>query len=295
MTHPFGTAAADGDCAYCAAKTENIIIIGSEFEYVRAGFQLKLMFMSCGYGTAAGVRTPLGWSAADRITVGYVSKGYNRWELLNLDYLRDNLNIRIVRVASTGDFINLLRERGTGDNRHQIKNLALYCHGLPSYLALNYAGPGDNMRVYANRLTSLPSDLFAPGGQIASYACRTAMEGFGQTLADHFNVRVRAFKRRTNYGNVIRARSTHETLAAQMAAARVGKEGQRIELPPDHEAYPHSGLSGGIVPLFADGGESEGINDYALWRLNGARALPVSGDTPTDQPSGFFTLTPSTQ
>ncbi|WP_281825214.1 hypothetical protein [Jannaschia rubra] len=34
----------------------------------------------------------------------------------------------------------------------------------------------------------------------------------------------------------------------------------------------------------------EGINDYALWRRNGARALPVGGNTPMDQPAGFFTL-----
>lgn len=277
----------------CPCKTENIIIIGSEFEYKLSGFQLKLMFLSCGYAVAQGTLVPPGWTSADRLTIGYVDKGYNRWELLNLDYLRDQLGVNVVAMSSTSDFINLLSERGEGEERHEIQNLALFCHGLPSYLALNYAGPGDNMRVFVGRMTGLPSNLFAEGGKIFSYACRTAMGGYGQSLADHFNVDVRAFKRRTHYGNVIRLRTNHETIATAMAAARVGKEGERIPLPPEHEAYPHAGLSAGRIPFVSDGGEAEGINDYALWRLNGGRALPSTGDTPEDQPSGIFTLSPA--
>ncbi len=127
-----------------------------------------------------------GWGPADKTTIAYLPIGYNRWESLNLDNLRDNLDV-----------------------------------------------------------------------------------------------------------NFIRNRSNHESIASQMAAARVGNEGQRMNLPPEHEAYPHPGLSAGTVPFFADGGEAEGINDYALWRLNGARALPVGGTTPEDQPAGIFTLEPS--
>lgn len=91
MGEDFGNRAADCDSRNCPSKTENIVVIGSEFEYALSGFQLKLMFMACGYATAAGVLTPPGWSAADRTTIAYVGKGYNRWELLNLDYLRSNL------------------------------------------------------------------------------------------------------------------------------------------------------------------------------------------------------------
>ncbi|WP_411892341.1 hypothetical protein [Yoonia sp. SDW83-1] len=293
MAQDFSTSDADDDCAHCPDKTENIIIVGSEFEYMRAGFQLKLMFLSCGYAVASGTLLPRGWGSADKTTIAYVPMGYNRWERLNLDYLRDNLDVNIVRLTSVSGMTNLLRERGAGADRHAIKNLILFCHGLPNYLALNYRGPGSNMRVYAHHMTALPTDLFAPNGRIISYACRTAMEGYGQALADHFGVVVTAFKKRTNYGSVIRNRSDHEAIASQMAAARVGNEGQRIDLPPEHEAYPHPGLSAGTVPFFSDGGEAEGINDYALWRLNGARALPVSGTTPEDQPAGIFTLEPS--
>lgn len=282
-------------CEVCPKnnKTENIVIIGSEFEYPRSGFQLKLMFMSCGYAVASGTLVPPGWTGADRTTIGYVRRGYNRWELLNLDYLRDALGCRVVAMTSVRDFTSLLRNRGTGDDRHDIKNLAIFSHGLDRYLALNYVGVGDNMRVYSRDMTSLPGDLFVTSGKIFSYACRTAMGGYGQTLANHFNVQVKAFKRRTNYGSVIRPRSRHEVFAEQMSEARKGKEGQKIDLPPNHEAYPHAGLSAGTIPFISDGGETEGINDYALWRLNGGRALPVSGDTPEDQPSGIFTLTPA--
>ena len=293
MPQDFGSDDAEADCAICPDKTENIIVVGSEFEYVRAGFQLKLMFLSCGYGVASGALRPRGWGPADRTTIAYVPLGYNRSELLNVDYLRNNLGVNVVRMTRASDFTTLLRERGSGPDRHAIKNLILFCHGLPDYLALNYVGPGNNMRVYERQMTALPSDIFAPTGRIISYACRTAMEGYGQALADHFGVPVSAFKRRTNYGNVIRNRNDHETIAAQMAAARVGNEGQRIELPPDHEAYPHPGLSGGWKPFIADGGEAEGINDYALWHLNGARALPISGSSPEEQPAGIFTLEPN--
>lgn len=147
------------------------------------------------------------------------------------------------------------------------------------------------MNVPVSRLTSLSNNIFTRDGKIFSYDCRTAMGGYGQALADHFNVRVRAFKRRTNYGSVIRERSRHEEIAAQMKEARKGHEGARISLPPNHEAYPHRGLSNGT--WYSAGGRAEGIHDYALWRLNGARALPVSGDTPKDQPAGIFTLQPA--
>lgn len=273
-------------------KTENIIVIGSEFKYKLSGFQLKLMFMSCGYAVASGTLVPSGWTAADKTTIGYVRRGYNRWELLNLDYLRDTLGIRIVSMTSVNNFTSLLRERGEVDSRHEIKNLALFCHGLPNYLSLNYSGLGSNMNVYINHLIRLPEDIFAKDGKIFSYACRTAMHNYGQTLANHFQVQVRAFKRKTHYGSVIRERSRHETIAEQMAKARKGHEGERISLPPDHEAHPYPGLSKGWRPFIKDGGEAHGINDYALWRLNGARTLPVSGSTPEDQPAGIFTLQP---
>ncbi len=294
MAEQFGRGEAGDDCAHCPPKTENIVIIGSEFEYERAGFQLKLMFLACGYATASGVRVPPGWTTADRTTIGYVNRGYNRWELLNLDYLKETLGVRVVPMTSVSDLTSLLRERGEGSERHEIKNLALYCHGLPSYLSLNYDDwGGDWMNVRIHHFTGLPADLFAQDGKIFSYACRTAMGTYGQELADHFSVQVRAFKRRTNYGNVVRDRSRHKEIAMQMSRAREGHEGERIGLPPNHEAYPHPGLSAGRIPVIADGGEAEGINDYALWRLNGARALPISGSTPEDQPSGVFTLEPS--
>ena len=114
-----------------------------------------------------------------------------------------------------------MRGRGSGPDRHANRNLALFCHGLPNYLALNYVGPGSNMRVYEGQITALPTDIFAPGGRIFSYACSTAMEGFGQALADHFGVAVSAFKRRTKYGSVIRDRRNHEAIAARMGHRRV--------------------------------------------------------------------------
>ena len=293
MPQDFGSGDAEEDCATCPPKTENVVVIGSEFEYELAGFQLKLMFMACGWATAAGQRVPPGWTAADRTTVAYVREGYNRHELLNLDWLRDTLGVRIVRIGSVGDFLGVLRDRGEGEDRHVIRNLALYCHGLPDYLSLNYDAWTNQMNVRLPLMLSLPTDLFSADGTIHSYACRTAMRGYGQGLANHFGVRVKAFKRRTNYGSVIRDRGRHAEIAEQMSEARQGREGQVVSLPPAHEAYPHPGLSAGSIPFFDDGGETEGINDYALWRLNGARALPVSGSSPEDQPAGMFTLRPA--
>ncbi|SFI47098.1 hypothetical protein [Jannaschia pohangensis] len=294
-------AAAGADCADCPPKTENIIVIGSEFEYLRSGFQLKCMFLGCGYGVAQGTLRPPGYTRADRTTIAYVDKGYTRWELLNLDYLRDHAGVRIRTIGSSNSFINLLANRGTGADRHVIRNLVMFCHGFPSYFALNYSGPGSDMNVFYGNFAAVPTNAFAPDGKLFSYACRTAMNvgargpqtSLGQRLANRFDITVRAYKRRTNYGSCIRLRSEHERLATDLKAARVGKEGQRIPLPPDHEAYPHPGLSDGFWPGIEDGGQSEGINNYALWRKNGARALPVEGTSPAGQPTGFFTLTPA--
>jgi hypothetical protein len=287
---------ADDDCATCPDKTENIIIVGSEFEYTDAGFWLKCMFLACGFAVAQGRTPPPGWSTADRTTLLYVPLGYVRHELLALDWLRDNLGTNIVRCTSKANVLSHLRNRKVGGKTHKIKNLVAFCHGLPGYFSLNYSGPGDAMNIYGSDFERLPSDLFAPNGKVFSYACRTAVSTIfngvlGQRIADHFGVTVRAYHRRTNYGAVMRQRSSSAALATALVAARKTQEGQKIALPPEHEAFPHPGMGNGVLGIW--GASAEGTDDYALWRTAGAVSLPAEGTTPAGEPTGYATLTPA--
>lgn len=284
-----------GDAATCPDKTENIIIIGSECEYTDSGFWLKCMFLACGFGVAQGRMPPPGWSRADRTSVLYVPYGYNRHELLALDYLRDRLKVNVVRCASKAAVTSHLRNRTIGGKVHKIQNLVFFSHGLPGYFALNYSGPGPGIDLTGADFQRLPANIFCPNGRVFSYACRTAVDtwmygNLGQKIADHFGITVRAYHRRTFYGNVMRQKSESAAIATALRTARETQEGRVIDLPPSHEAFPHDGLGSGMFGLW--GASAEGTDDYALWRKGGAVELPSQAASPKDQPSGFATLRP---
>lgn len=271
--------------AVCPNKKENIIVIGSENHY--RSFWLKMMFMACGFSNAMGVRNPTAYTDADRTTIIYVDEGYERSELLVLDYLRDYLDINVVKCISKSIFTNYLKTRDIDGERYDIKNLVIYSHGLPSRISLNYRGR--SIDLYEPDFTSLPNDLFCKSGTIYSYACRTAIK-LGKPLASHFGVPVRAFYRRTFYGNVLRPASESSAISKALVTARETQEGQIIDILESYEGLPHPGLGSGFWGLY--GASAEGTDDYALWRKQGALSLPEEDSTPADQPSGFAVFYP---
>lgn len=278
----------------CPCKTENIVVIGSEMDY--NSFWLKMMFMSCGFAVAQGRIPPPEYSSvADRTSVLYVNIGYTRSELLTLDYLRDALGINIVQCNNKNDILNHMRTREIDGKTYKIKNMVVFSHGLPGYFALNY-NSNPTINLYGSDFEKLPTDLFDIKGTIFSYACRTAVAStfngqLGQIMADHFNVEVRAYHRRTNYGEVLRNKSDSENITTTLVAERERNEGSIIEIPPNHQGLPHSGLAETWHGY--SGAEREGTAGYALWRKGGARALPKEDPSPKDEPSGFARIRPA--
>ena len=290
MTSRFSNRRAGDDCATCPPKTENIIVIGSENLYVRSGFWLKCMFLSCGFAVAQGRIPPPGWQRADRTTILYVPDGYSRWQLLTLDFLRDNLGVNVVRCGSKAAVLNHLRNRMIDGKEHKIRNLVFFSHGVTGAISLNYRME-PQIDLVEEDFIGLPSNLFVPDGRIYSYACQTAQNGFAQSLADHFNVPMQAYYRRSFYELCLRDPADSDRITVTLRAGRETQEGQKIDIPPDHEAFPHPGLGGGFGGWY--GASAEGTKDYALWRKAGAIALPITGSTPPEQPTGFITHRPS--
>ncbi len=291
MAPKFSLRRAGDDCAICPPKTENIIVIGSENLYVRSGFWLKCMFLSCGFAVAQGRIPPPFWTRADRTTILYVPDGYSRWQLLTLDFLRDNLAVNVVRCGSKAALLNHLRNRMIDSEEHKIRNLVFFSHGVVGAISLNYSEyPKIDLEI--DDFEELPSDLFVPGGRIYSYACQTAQQDYAQSLADHFSVTIHAYFRRSFYELCLRDPIDSDPISATLRKARKTQEGQKIDIPTDHEAFPHPGLGGGVGGLW--GASAEGTKDYALWRKAGAIGLPITGDTPPNQPTGFRTFIPST-
>ena len=283
-------------------KKENIIVIGSENSY--DSFWFKMMFMSPGFSVALGMLFPPSWKLADLTTVLYVAEGYSKSELLVIEYLKDK-GCDVKKIKSVGDFKNAIniRKKDERGRDYKIQNLAFFCHGLHSRLALNYEGE-KNIDITLRTLPSLNASSFCHGGRIYSYACRTGVFerdyqlGFSslkeakpelslaQKMADHFKVKVHAFYKRTFFRYTLRKPEDSADIATSLKEKREGNEGKVIAISSEHEALPHSGLadSGWDIGPLETGPIGEGTHEYALWRKAGARALPIVADSPAGLP-----------
>jgi hypothetical protein len=170
---------------------------------------------------------------------------------------------------------------------------------------LNYGYRGSHevnqqVRFGKNSLANIKSDAFVKDGRLYSYACRTgtSVEDLGmgfdneedakpenslaQAIANHFDIEVYAFLRRTYYGNIIRNRSDSEAISKALKKARKNRDGEVIDIPPEHEALPHEGLADSWHGL--SGPEREGADGYALWGKKGGLGLPSAADSPKGLP-----------
>ncbi len=272
---------------------ENIIIIGSEESYKKSAFWNHMMFMSCGFMVAFGNK----WRYAKKNTIIYIDKGYSFSEKLCLDYLRDSRDTNIVAATTKSKIINYLKKRTQPDGEeYKIQDLFIFSHGLPEYISLNYLGPGSDMNLNIEDFKNLPSDIFCSDGLFYSYACRTGIK-MAQPLADHFKITVKAFKRRTNYGNCIRKKSSESVIKEGLFGEKdLGdKESYRLEqllydagepkeqivdLPPEHEALPNLKKT------------KRKPKHHSLWRKKGAYMYPASDKTPAEQPAGMLSFKP---
>jgi hypothetical protein len=232
---------------------------------------------------------------ADETTLILVDFEYTRYEKLAVEYLRETLGVRVVLVTDVAEVVNHFNVRPTGERdgmptKTLLQDVAIFCHGLPNKLSFNYASmPWSRMNFSATELATIDAGVFVPGGCIYSYACRTGVSKDGeeftdddaaspdsslaQKMADHFGVDVYAYLTRTFYGDCLVGPGGFEDLTKALKAARAAGASGVVSLPPQHEALPHPGIGGSRA-------EKEGTKDYALWRVLGAIALPVAGETP---------------
>lgn len=279
-------------------KKERIVIIGSEHQY--DSFWLKMMFIG-----AATSYLRLSKGKADKTTIAYVSYGYTNLEIGVLEYWCNHNSFDVFKLCFQKDLIKLMNK---DRDEYKIINLIIFSHGYPKIINLNYKGDEDIV-FDASTLNMFIPTAFALDGKIFSYACRTGIshrtcESFysdndaqpqhslAQQLADYFGVSVYAFLTRTFYGDILRQRdkATSRQLSKNLKKLRAtGGDFSVYKLSDEHEALPHPGLADG---LFKFGSKREGTNGFALWRKQGGRMLPSSGEPPTGLTKGLVKFTP---
>jgi hypothetical protein len=255
-------------------------------------FWLKMMFVAAAYKMAATQMR-----SADRTVIAYVDNGYTHLEKLAIDGLQTLYSAEVRKISSPGQVVELMnRDR---DN-YKLLDVFFSTHGVLQRIDLNYAAyPA--VQLTHGVFTQVSSSAFATNGRIYSYACRTGIsvqdyplwrfssdadarpdDSLAQKLADHFQIEVHAFLRRSFYGAVLRDRAQSATIASTLKAGRAQAGFQQvIPIPPEHEGLPHPGLADSSSP------RREGTDNYALWRHGGGRVLPGSADTPTGLSAGM--------
>lgn len=306
-------------------KRKNIVFIASECHY--DDFWWKMMFVAPGYSAAGGGGIPqridggvaagatplvsLGLRWAELTTVAYVDQQYTRPEKLPIERLRDHFKHQIVVIKKTEDIFAVMndlpeQEENGCQVKVKLQDVAFFSHGLPSNITLNYENyPHIELTNYNYR--RIKADAFVPDGRIYSYACRTgtyassesfnnsadaeADKSLAQKLANYLNISVYAFMVRSHYRPVLRDPADSTAIAAALKSKRKGHELEILSLSAEHEALPHPGLGNGFWGLYGNSGE--GTKGFALWRKQGARAMPVGHDTPTGLPQDLREYKPA--
>ena len=268
-------------------KTENIIFIGSEMWY--DSFWLKMMFVGAAYAKVNKLR------AADKKTVAFVDVGYTHLEKMAVERFRDKHGFEIVKLASSADIVALMNK---DRENYKLLDVAFFSHGVIDAISMNYH-QDTRVRLDKDNYFDVNKNAFAANGRIYSYACRTGVSveaehfaseadakperSLAQRMATHFDIEVHAFLRRSHYGGVLRDASQSNAITSTLNQGREKSEGSVIQIPPDHEALPHTGLAdkGTNKWYWHSGAKGEGTNGYALWRREGGIRLPVGGDGPT--------------
>ncbi|MFN9529489.1 MAG: PAAR domain-containing protein [Pseudomonadaceae bacterium] len=126
----------------------------------------------------------------------------------------------LVEVTNAQELIDYLN-RGKDRKQSPIEHLSLFSHGVPHRVAFGYQLANDfQMSLDVLTYAKISPLAFSSAAQIDSYACRTGMgnrsefpiedgiqffpqtnESLAQLLADHLQIKVRAYVRRSDYKN----------------------------------------------------------------------------------------------
>ncbi len=294
-----------------APKTENIIFIGSEFEY--NSFWLKNMFIASAYPF---IKDRGKFRTCDKVTIAYVDYGYTRLEKLAIEGLKNEIDftddITFIALKNKSKVIDILNE---DRENYKIKDLAFFCHGLNGKITLNY-GARPNIDLINSDINVISLNNFLTSANVSSYACRTGMSdnltlraqgsfnniseadpdnSFAQLFANRHNIAFYAFYKRTLYSNILNPKSDADKLSEELKNKRSTRSDNIISILENYEALAHSDLGEsyknmwGLAPR---GAVSEGTNGYALWRKGGGLKVPIAANTPTGLPASITKFTP---
>ena len=292
-------------------KTENIIFIGSEFEY--NNFWLKNMFIAAAYPF---IKNRKKFRACDKVTIAYVDYGYTRLEKLAIEGLKNEIeftdNIIFVALKTKSKIIELLN---ANRENYKIKDLAFFCHGLNGKITLNYSAR-PNIDLTTSDINSIGNTNFLSSAKASSYACRTGMadsvtlrtqgsfddiseadpdNSFAQLFANRHNIDFYAFHKRTLYSNILNPKDDAEKIAEDLKNKRKTNSIDVISILENYEALTHPELGEGYKNMWGwipRGAVSEGAVGYSLWRKGGGLKIPVAASTPTGLPSIMTRFSP---
>jgi len=298
-----------------AYKKENIIFIGSEFDY--DSFWLKNMFIAPAY---VFVRDSKKFRKCDKVTIAYIDYGYTRLEKLAIEGIKNDIKfpckidfVSIKTISQINSVFNNNREV------FKIQDIAFFSHGLPGKIALNY-NSSPSIDINKSTINSIVNNSFLANACVYSYACRTGVSqsnekfsslssaapnlSFAQNFSNKHNVSFYAFYTRTLYKDILFTRDDSSSISSNLRSKR--RENMDLDsfnLLGKYEALKHKGIGHTItirapvrIPNFFDlipkGNVGEGVEDYSLWRKGGGMKLPVSGNTPEGLPTGMYQFNP---
>ena len=90
---------------------------------------------------------------------------------------------------------------------------------------------------------------------------------------------------------MLREKSQSKAISSTLKKEREIKDGQLIDIPPEHEALPHPGLADGWA---LGSPKREGTDNYALWHKEGGLTLPTAANSPTGLPTEMRVFKPKT-
>lgn len=200
-----------------------------------------------------------------------------------------------VSVANLQELIDYLNQ-GKDRKQSPIEHLSLFSHGIPHRIAFGYQlNDWPEMTLDVLSYSKISPLAFSSSAQIDSYACRTGMgnrsefpvedavqffpqtnESLAQLLADHLQIKVRAYIRRSDYKNTWGSFEERQLgkLCGISSNAAPGEEWCRRwnELKDERQ-------------------ENHGEFKFT-YQVMGAINPVTSGDTPIGTPGGHFEFLP---
>ena len=285
-------------------KTENIIFIGSEFEY--NNFWLKNMFIAAAYPF---IKNRSKFRECDKVTIAYVDYGYTRLEKLAIEGLKNEIdftdNVIFIALKTKSKVIEVLNsDRET----YKIKDLAFFCHGLNGKITLNYGGR-PSIDLVNSDINTIGNTNFLSSARASSYACRTGMSdnltlrtqnsfnnvseadpdnSFAQLFSNRHNIDFYAFHKRTLYSNILNPKNDAEKISEDLRNKRKIINSDIISILENYEGLIHAELGESYKNMWGwipRGAVFEGTNGYSLWRKGKRAKIPIAANTPKGLPT----------